>query len=354
MISNDPVTTVDLYRDPLLVAPSNPVLPVYHEFTEGDTVLSSRSESLPYRRRVGEKKRNAHWGQRKLLLTEIQFFTRFWDSARLENATVVYAGAAPGIHIPALPILFPGLTFHCYDPRPFLIPSSPQIILHQELFTDDIARQWAGRRDVFFLSDIRCMGPKCGTPDEVEEGVIKDMVDQERWVRIMSPLESLLKFRLPYLTTRRVASDRIVGTAFRYLQGHVFLQPWTGPTSAEARLVPTVPYTLTDWDVPLYENRFFFYNSESREKRQFLNPVTNDPRPLDPPELISDADSTLEGRILADYVTKYLVEGETLDPLTVIEISRLLTTILNADRTPSDPQYRTLAITRNRPVRTQD
>lgn len=347
MESNPKFTTVDSYRNPLLLTVGDVVEPTFHEMKEEDTVLRSTSRALPYRRRFGEQKQPAHWGQRKLLMSEIQFFTRFWDSSKLENAIVVYAGAAPGIHIPVLSLLFPNLTFHCYDPRPFRISQVPQIRLHQELFTDDIARQWAGRQDVFFLSDIRSMGPGDGTPEEVENAVIQDHILQERWVRIMSPVEALLKFRLPYLTTRNISSERIVDGKFRYLRGLVFFQAWSGATSSETRLVPSRPYTSTDWDIQTYEDRLFYRNSEVREKFRFLDPANGDPRPLDPPELMSDADSTLEGLILVQYITKYLLEGETLNPRTVISISRLITELLNTGREAS--RYCSLDTLRNNP-----
>ncbi len=55
-------------------------------------VVDADYPTLPYRRRKGEEKTVVHWGQRKLLLSEIEFLTLYGQ----EGHPVVYAGAAPG------------------------------------------------------------------------------------------------------------------------------------------------------------------------------------------------------------------------------------------------------------------
>ena len=57
-----------------------------------------------------------HWGQRKLLFSEIEFLTLYGHLAK----TVVYAGAAPGTHINYLSKeLFPEHKWVLVDPAPF-------------------------------------------------------------------------------------------------------------------------------------------------------------------------------------------------------------------------------------------
>ena len=71
---------------------------------------------------------------------------------------VVYAGAAPGNHIPFLSFLFPFVTFVCVDPRPFAIYQTARIQIRQRMFDDDYARALAKEnsdRPVLFISDIR-------------------------------------------------------------------------------------------------------------------------------------------------------------------------------------------------------
>jgi hypothetical protein len=95
---------------------------------------------LPYRRRQGEYKTVLHWGQRKLHVSEIEFLTEFG----FPYCHVVYAGAASGTHIKQLSEMFPDVTFHLYDPSPFTVLPTERIRIHNELFTDEIARTFLG------------------------------------------------------------------------------------------------------------------------------------------------------------------------------------------------------------------
>lgn len=58
---------------------------------------------------TGEKKSVVHWGQRKLLLHEIELLTQCVSLQ--DKALLVYAGAAPGAHITFLASLFPSVSF---------------------------------------------------------------------------------------------------------------------------------------------------------------------------------------------------------------------------------------------------
>ena len=54
------------------------------------------------------KYKNLHWGQRKLLLSEIDFLTDFIDlSKNKQKILIIYAGAADGKHISLLSKMFP-------------------------------------------------------------------------------------------------------------------------------------------------------------------------------------------------------------------------------------------------------
>ena len=75
------------------------------------------SPTTPYMRRFGEAKTTEHWGQRKLLMSELEFLLLY---ARKDDVQqVVYAGAAPGKHTNYLSQLFPQLRFHLVDPARF-------------------------------------------------------------------------------------------------------------------------------------------------------------------------------------------------------------------------------------------
>lgn len=84
------------------------------------TAVTDLPATLPYRPDVYRQRTALHIGQRKLLLSEVDFLT---DYAR-KGDTVVYAGSAPGIHLPYLASLFhsKALRFELYDPRKFSLP----------------------------------------------------------------------------------------------------------------------------------------------------------------------------------------------------------------------------------------
>lgn len=140
----------------------------------------------PYKARDeggGDKKRGSggfrdpHWGQRKLFMNELELLTLHGS----DGDVVVYAGAAPGKHITHLANqLFPHINFVLVDPAPFLIKESDKIKLINSLMTDEIAKEYAGRDNVVFVSDIRRTYAS-------EDLILEDMLDQQRWHDIIRP-----------------------------------------------------------------------------------------------------------------------------------------------------------------------
>lgn len=139
-------------------------------------LITTDSPKMDYRRRAGEEKKAVHWGQRKLLISEIQFLTLFHD-INISNPIIVYAGVAPGTHIKYLQKLFPQCIFHLYDPRSFAdgLHNGVTIFTYVQLFRDEDALQWSGRNDVYFISDIRTAEYTKMTEAQVEEFVSADM-----------------------------------------------------------------------------------------------------------------------------------------------------------------------------------
>ncbi|KNH05552.1 hypothetical protein XU18_3523 [Perkinsela sp. CCAP 1560/4] len=96
-------------------------------------------KSVKYRRRTNAPKSSIHWGQRKLLLSEIQFLSLYANPKHVRACVsqdttppmthadpcclVVYAGSAPGTHLTAMPLVFPlyfsNFHFELHDPRQF-------------------------------------------------------------------------------------------------------------------------------------------------------------------------------------------------------------------------------------------
>jgi hypothetical protein len=201
--------------------------------------------------------RNSHCGQRKLLLSEIDFLTK----ANVTVPTiVVYAGAACGRHIPLLSEMFPLIIFHLYDPRPFdsSLLDCPRIYINPYstdrnsktygFFTMSLAKKYRAM-NVLLISDIR------STSNGSQ--VAKNMAEQSSWVTVMHPQWSMLKFRLPWPK---------VGTTYKhwYLDGECNLQCWAGVNSAETRLI-VPPYKsllppIKEWDIVHLERSCSWHN----------------------------------------------------------------------------------------------
>lgn len=191
--------------------------------------MDERSE---YVSRGFEWKKTLHWGQLKLLLTEIEFLTLYGN----KKATMVYAGAAPGIHIPYLMALFKNITFDLYDPAKFAIKPNERCTINRGLFTDEIAKTFKGK-NILFCSDIR------SNPDE--KSVHADMQMQQKWMEIIEPDFSMVKFRLRYTNP----------SFTKYPMGKLYVQPFVGPTSTETRLIIKKTFDAVDvkYDELAYE-----------------------------------------------------------------------------------------------------
>ena len=207
-----------------------------------------------YDNRYTFKYQNYHWGQLKLLLSEIDFLINFSGKSKV----VVYAGAAPGNHIPFLARMFPDRIFILYDPEldaKFVIRPTPNIVIRKEYFTDEIARMYNGQH-VMFITDIRTPKPK--SSQKFEDLIRENMAMQKKWIKLMNPWNSLMKFRLPF--------DK--GDT-KYLKGYVFLQTFAKKDSTERRLVPTT-YDEVKYNHTHSEEQMFYFNTEYRN-RSFLD-----------------------------------------------------------------------------------
>ena len=196
-----------------------------------------------------------HWGQLKLLLSEIEFLTPYhgW------GYHVIYAGAAPGVHIPILADMFPTMHFILIDPHPSMIVNGQyaNIEVIQDMMTDDLARELCSRPwqdKILFISDIR-IGPTLRRePDDVQqERIHRDMLSQRGWVKILQPVCSMLKFRLPW-----------DGTSTSYLDGTVFFPVYGKDLTHEARLCVPKGANVVDYDNKLYETQMAYFNQRFR------------------------------------------------------------------------------------------
>eukprot|EP01028_Stygiella_incarcerata_P000864 TRINITY_DN1136_c0_g1_i1.p2 TRINITY_DN1136_c0_g1~~TRINITY_DN1136_c0_g1_i1.p2 ORF type:complete len:413 (-),score=120.13 TRINITY_DN1136_c0_g1_i1:1478-2629(-) len=246
-------------------------------------LLHGSSPRKSYVRRLHEAKTVEHWGQRKLLLSEIEFLTRY--SSRGEPRLVVYAGAAPGTHIDLLHcVLFPELRFILVDPSHFEACPNDGVEIRNEVFDDEMAREFVGK-DVLFISDIR--GNARDGHSSFEAQVSSDMMQQKRWCEIMKPRASMLKFRLPYAD----------GTT-SYLDGELMLPVWGGRTTTETRLV--VPGSAIG-NVKVYDHRTYweemFYHNTIRRTMYYEHCVVAE-------GIDHCYDCAAEVSILANYIRK--------------------------------------------------
>ncbi len=194
----------------------------------------------------GGTRTTCHWGQRKLLLAELDFlldYGHLLDAS--EPAHIVYAGAAMGSHLGFLAGLLPGVTFHLFDMTPFdqRLLAFKNVRIHHEYFTVETAREFARLKNAFFISDIR--------RETDDASVDADNRLQLECHRIMRPVQSLFKFRLPF------GCDQ-----YRYVAGRIFLPVWGPRNTTETRLVPEPGadrvYTAD------YRNRMAYFNAYTR------------------------------------------------------------------------------------------
>ena len=198
-----------------------------------------------------------HWGQLKLLLSEMEFLLRFRDGGTSNH--VVYAGAAPGNHIYVLLDLFPDISFTLVDPNPIVVPGSSRVTVRQEVMTESIAAEYSGMNNVLFISDIRT-GPsaKLEPLDVHQERIHRDMLDQMSWYCAMRPASALLKFRLPWSTHESV----------EYLGGEIMLPVFGKFLTHEARLCVQGPEAmLVTYRCREYEGRMAYFNQFVRACR---------------------------------------------------------------------------------------
>lgn len=189
------------------------------------------------------------------MLSEVEFLTMFNGKGRV----VVYAGAAPGSHIPYLARMFPDLRFILVDPADFAIKSSDRIDVRQAFFDnkmiDDLLQssKEGGGIEYLFISDIRTANPKVMKNEEVEACVARDMEWQMEWVQRLKPVASVLKFRLPWGEGKSV-----------YLDGDIYLPVWGPQTTTECRLIVTDNNKVRTYDNREYEEQMFHFNTVSR------------------------------------------------------------------------------------------
>lgn len=206
---------------------------------------------LPYIETDLHIRNGVHWGQRKLLVSELDFLER-----RAEGRTqVIYLGAASGIHLVPLMHLMQEKVerWHLIDPASFVeeLHKLVNVEIHNclatvELVQSIVAAQVKGTK-FLIISDIR------SATDDVS--IEKDMILQREICRIVRPDAALLKFRLAFRDGET-----------HYFDGKLHMQCWAPEASTELRLEVWNFDSVKKYENKLLEGKMNFHNTYTRGK----------------------------------------------------------------------------------------
>lgn len=275
---------------------------------------------------------SVHFGQRKLFLSEVEFLTNCCkeipQNRIFKKIILIYAGAAPGLHLEFLSEMFPFIKFVLIDPAKMGFESNEKIRIHQEYFNDEMALNlWEEFKEeiILFVSDIRRFGPGAKLTDaEIEKEILEDMRNQMNWYNILKPFRSLFKFRLPYVENRPNAKYTL-----DYLEGDIYFQIWPPNSSSETRLYVRENAKIKSYDCLKYENQLYYFNNIERVNCYEHN--------YDIDGLDHCYDCRAEIYVFEYYINnfervkKFCRNGEILNKLTVDECVSKLNKTLNAN-----------------------
>lgn len=246
----------------------------------------------------------------------LRFFTFHWDKVCVASPTVIYAGAAPGYHVREIARLFPLFTFHLYDKKPFLIPSSKNIIIHKEELSDLEVELWKDNDDIYFISEI-CVNESS-----------RSMQLQKKWYETLNPHQALLVIDVasptiynsskPYTLFDEIENSKSGKSGrFKYLDGVIYYRSFS---STKSTLLELVPNTLER----------VYYSSDCMNGLEYFRNVTNQMTfDVLPYNQCGGYDSTTLYYLAYHYVTKYSRYGMSKDKRRPVDSAiRLCRTLL--------------------------
>lgn len=319
----------------------------YFEFD--NLLLTESSKTKSYVSRKNEDKIE-DWGQRKLLLSEIEFFSLYCPN---EKIICLYIGAAPGDHIEFLSKMFTNIEFHLYDKNEnydFNVKETERIKIFEQYFTDsDVKKYKNSKLPIFLISDFISIRKNFYSKNKIdpidkklfdkyepeldlqlEKEIWADMERQQKWVKEIKPQEALLKFRLPY-PNKGFQTDE--NGNVEYLAGKIYFQIWEGATSTELRLVPDNTeneYKMKKYNLVKFDDQVFYHNTETRLKKKYYNIFNGSENPINEKELLNDFDSTAEVAILIMYLNKFDITNDIEKK--VILLSNKITEFLSTEK----------------------
>ena len=237
-----------------------------------------------------------HFGQRKLVLSEIMFLALKAEPDK--KYYVIYAGSAPSIKFPVLYELFPNCTFILVDPNNFgkwtetleheklspdddpysrIINSQKRAFIINDIMTIEISDNLQKLDNILFISDIRT-NMVADAPTEFD--ILFNNLQQKLWLDILKPVSYMLKFRCIYVgldqdkyyddfmeSVKNIPEWKIVGDKYVKdrtplsvrLDGEIYLQCWPGGKSTEMRIIGN-SREIVDIDDVEFEEKMYYYN----------------------------------------------------------------------------------------------
>jgi len=252
-------------------------------------------ETLPQRQYVTSKNnnfvnrnKNVHWGQLKLLLSEIHFLTEELNSLE-DKVLCVYAGAAPGentqakSHLLELIKHFPNTKWLLCDPR-FTrdndnefqeLIGAKKVQIYKDIFNKETATQIVNfprdknniqqclnnleldkfdtdwKNKILFISDIRV--------DHLQENEVeKDMRLQESCFKLLNARAGLFKFRPPY------PEDEKSSETYKYLNGEIFWPVYGPVQTTECRLYAKKDARTFEYNCKIHQDVLYAFNCYQR------------------------------------------------------------------------------------------
>lgn len=337
-------------------------------FKQRSLFITSGSKKEEYKEGTFMSRTSLHWGQRKLLISEIIWLVNHWNPETHPSPIFVYPGSIPGRHLNVLIRMFPQFTYVLYDTdsteqgerrqwdfdtkiesmtknmKNFIqqrgnkeetkiltdydllennIKQGGVIVVPKYFF--DIDAEFFAQRfsdNCFLCVDIRDLNYFTFEKDHkvTNAVVMRDMEIQKKWVQTMKPVSSLLKFRLPWV----LPGETWEGTT-EYFSGQIYVQAWAPPTSSETRLCTDGTETVK-YNNKLYEDMLYYHNNHIREKETYtvkVNSIAKDINFVTKETGYDNRfDSSMEIFVLSEYLQKYQFKGDVSTKIR--EISELI------------------------------
>lgn len=201
----------------------------------------------------------------KLFFSELLFLS---NNAR-DGDTILYIGAAPGIHLLKLTDMFPKCKFDLWDPLQIDdgLKQKKNVVFHNAKFTEEDAKNYIEiANECLLITDIRDISiyatyvKTLESIPVVDSILTNDMQTQLRWCKIIRPRKAFLEFTLPY-------TDKTVP----YLSGNIYLQPF-GALGTETKLSTSNYHAMVIYDSKTYNHRMHFHNLDIR-CRPYISPA---------------------------------------------------------------------------------